>query len=236
MFARTHALAIGFALLLVAQLLSSAPLLGQTDQQYRWCQGEGGVPEEVQISACTVIISSGQLSGSDLAWAYYNRGVSYGETGKCRSAIADFDQSIRLDPSDADSYWLRHICKEQLGDKAGADADEQLARRLNPNIDSAASRRPPSQGTQVPPQSDPGGVCARLPGLWAWFIGGDVTVNPNGTLRQAATGLTGTWTCSNGQVVMFWSHGWTDRLTLSPDGVSMKGTNGLVPVWGRRKA
>ena len=100
MFARTHALAIGFALLLVAQLLSSAPLLGQTDQQYRWCQGEGGVPEEVQIGACTVIISSGQLSGSDLAWAYYNRGVSYGETGQCRSAIADLDRkSTRLNSS-----------------------------------------------------------------------------------------------------------------------------------------
>ncbi len=235
MFATTRAIAVGFAMGWAALTFSSSPLQGQTDQQYDWCQGEGGMPEDVQISACTVIIASGQLSGKDLAWAYYNRGVSYGQTGQCRLAIGDFDQSIRLNPTDADAYWLRHICKEDLGDRIGADADAREAKRLNPNVDQGGTRRAPSQGTGAQPQAEPNTLCSRLPGLWSWFVGGDVSINANGTLSQAATRLTGTWTCTNGQVVMFWSHGWTDRLTLSPDGTSLNGTNGLIPVWGRRR-
>jgi hypothetical protein len=33
---------------------------------------------------------------------------------------------------------------------------------------------------------------------------------------------------------MVWSHGYTDRLTLSSDGSRLEGTNGFVRVWGNR--
>ena len=68
--------------------------------------------------------------------------------------------------------------------------------------------------------------CGRIPGVWSWFIGGDVTFKPGGAAVQG--GLTATWTCSNGRVVMVWSHGFTDRLALSADGTHMSGTNN----WG----
>jgi hypothetical protein len=75
--------------------------------------------------------------------------------------------------------------------------------------------------------------CAKLPGTWSWFVNGDVTIRANGTHVQG--NLTGTWTCSNGQVVLVWSHGFTDRLTLSPDGNNLDGSNGMIRVTGTRK-
>ena len=60
-----------------------------------------------------------------------------------------------------------------------------------------------------------------------------VTVRPDGTLSGG--GLTGQWTCSGGRVIMVWSHGFTDRLTLSADGTHLAGTNGFTRVFGDRR-
>jgi tetratricopeptide (TPR) repeat protein len=133
MFTTMRVVAVGFAVAAAAFLIG--PLHAQTEQQEHWCQGEGGVPEDVQVSACTVLIQSGRYSGRDLAWAYYNRGVSQAQQSRCDLAIQDFTASIKLDPANADGYWVRHLCKRQLGDAAGAEADYRAAKRLNPNIE-----------------------------------------------------------------------------------------------------
>ena len=78
------------------------------------------------------------------------------------------------------------------------------------------------------------GSCDAIPGVWSWFVNGEVTFQPNGTLVQGPR--TGRWTCANGQVIIAWSHGFTDRLTLSANGRSMQGTNeDGAAVWGTRR-
>jgi hypothetical protein len=77
--------------------------------------------------------------------------------------------------------------------------------------------------------------CAKLPRVWSWFVNGDVTIKAGGTLSQPQSKLTGTWTCKNNDVVMFWSHGFTDRLSLSRDGTHLEGSNGIIAVTGDRK-
>lgn len=67
------------------------------------------------------------------------------------------------------------------------------------------------------------GSCASISGVWSWFVNGDVTFKPNGTLIQGPR--TGRWSCANGNVTIVWSHGYTDRLTLAGDGRTMTGTN-----------
>jgi len=77
--------------------------------------------------------------------------------------------------------------------------------------------------------------CAKITGVWSWFVNGDVTFKSDGSFVQPQPSLTGTWTCKNDYVVMFWSHGYTDRLTLSRDGTHLEGSNGFGGVSGDRK-
>lgn len=67
----------------------------------------------------------------------------------------------------------------------------------------------------------PADGCDALPGKWAWFVNGEVTINPDGTHQQGA--ITGTWTCAGNEVGMSWSHGYVDDLVLSADGRSLSG-------------
>ncbi len=63
--------------------------------------------------------------------------------------------------------------------------------------------------------------CDAMPGRWAWFVNGEVTIKPDGTHQQGE--ITGTWSCSGNEVTMSWSHGYIDDLVLSADGLSLTG-------------
>ncbi len=47
------------------------------------------------------------------------------------------------------------------------------------------------------PDNAHGASCDAIIGKWAWFIGGEVTVNPDGTFTQES-GNAGTWECNDG--------------------------------------
>ena len=130
-----RAAAVCFAVL-AAALLGGA-VQGQTskEQLQDWCAGWRNVAQDIQISACTKIIRSGQYDDWGLHIAYFHRGFSYYETGRFALCIVDLTQSIKLEPNDADAYWLRHLCKKDLGDKAGADADRKMAKRIDRAIE-----------------------------------------------------------------------------------------------------
>ncbi len=134
MFMVIRAAAVGFCVSVAA--LSTAPVQAQPAKipQEDWCDGLGNIPDEVQISACTTVINSGRYGPARLNTAYFNRGLTYAQTGRCRLALADFTAAIRNDPKDADAYWARHLCKEELGDAAGAAADRKAAQAIDAGL------------------------------------------------------------------------------------------------------
>ena len=135
MFAAIRAAAVGFSLVVAAS--SSGAVLAQAARtlQEDWCDGLGNVPDDVQISACTTVINSGRYGAERLNIAYFNRGLTYAQTGRCALALADFTAAIRHDPKDADAYWARHSCRQELGDVAGAAADRKAAKAIDQKIE-----------------------------------------------------------------------------------------------------
>ncbi len=73
--------------------------------------------------------------------------------------------------------------------------------------------------------------CDSIVGDWAWFTGGNVTLNPDGTITSKEFGNLGTWECTDdtrGVFTLRWVFGtppFVDTLTLSADGQSLSGKN-----------
>jgi len=68
----------------------------------------------------------------DTGVAYHERGAARSDLKQYKEAIADFDQAIRYDDwynQSGDSYLLRAKAKRALGDTAGAEADDEQARK-----------------------------------------------------------------------------------------------------------
>ena len=91
---------------------------------------EGGTDWERQIGGCTAVIRSGEYSGKDLAWAYYNRGIAHLELGENQPAFDNANLALNLDPSDGDTYALRGNARKDLGDGDGAFIDWDRAMEL----------------------------------------------------------------------------------------------------------
>ena len=54
---------------------------------------------EEAIAACTRLITGRTtLNTTELGLTYYNRGVWYQQSGRDAEALADYDESIRIDP------------------------------------------------------------------------------------------------------------------------------------------
>lgn len=108
----------------------------QLSPHWKACTGNPGIDWDQQIKSCSELIQSGKESQENLAIAFYNRALAYESKDNFdyEHAIADYTESIRLNPKDADAFFYRGLSKGRLGDKAGAAADLDEAKRLNPNI------------------------------------------------------------------------------------------------------
>lgn len=91
---------------------------------------------DLQIKSCSEIIQAAKDSQENLAIAFYNRALAYESKDNFdyEHAVADYTESIRLNPKDADAFFYRGLDRGRLGDKSGAEADLAEAKRLNPNI------------------------------------------------------------------------------------------------------
>jgi uncharacterized caspase-like protein len=79
----------------------------------------------------------------------------------------------------------------------------------------------------------PSNRCEDISGSWHWFNGGTVVINSNGT--TVPNGVSANWSCVDGTYVFKWSHGYTDRLSLSPTGNRLHGKNNTgMSIWGVR--
>jgi tetratricopeptide (TPR) repeat protein len=86
----------------------------------------GGFPERIQ--ACTSLLASQSLKGSDIPNAYHYRGSAYHATKQYQLAMSDFDRAIRLSPSNIEFYNDRAGLWADLGnnDRAMEDLDQAI--------------------------------------------------------------------------------------------------------------
>jgi tetratricopeptide (TPR) repeat protein len=124
MIMRCHAL---FALTLVGAW-SLSTLSGIADDADRCANATG----REGLAACDRVIASAKIVGSGLAFAYHNRGLAELEAGDYDRAIADFDASIRLDPTSAPTFNNRGSAWYAKGDPDRAIADFDKAIQLDP--------------------------------------------------------------------------------------------------------
>ena len=114
---------------------------GAASAQEKHCTGNAGIDWDIQIRACTVAIRSGRWQGKDLVWAFINRGLAYKNKGQYDRAMQDYDQAIRFNPKDADSFVVRgnaYYDKKQY-DQAIEDYDQAI--KINPDYTLAIRKR-----------------------------------------------------------------------------------------------
>src|SRR5712692_2915614 len=87
------------------------------------CADAGFMGIDFAIDNCTRAIKSGELSPRNLAAAYYNRAVWWSRKRAPDRALADLDESIRVDPERAHSFFTRGILRVAKGNDAGGLAD-----------------------------------------------------------------------------------------------------------------
>jgi len=132
---------IGLAALLF--IASAPPALAQSrDQQWGYCVNKNSQHSlDLMITGCTAIIESGRETDANLAIAFYNRGNAYEDMNDYRRAIADYGQSIRLDPQSSEAFFNRAVAHKHNQELTLAIADYDEAIRLNPQDASAYLNR-----------------------------------------------------------------------------------------------
>ena len=117
------ALSFSFLVLVLSFRAAAAGLLEE-------CEGQAW--PNVQLRACTEIITNPTFAPDAKATAYRSRGDIRTSSGAFRQAIADFNESIRLIPDNAPAFAGRARSRFSLRDFAGALADYNEAIRLSP--------------------------------------------------------------------------------------------------------
>ncbi len=114
-------------------ILAAQPALAQTQEQLDWCNGlKGATPDQI-IGGCTAVIQSGNQDTRNRSLVFNKRGSAHNNKGERKEALADFDQAIRLYPSDGGYFYNRgrtYFLMDQYG-RAIADLDQAI--RLNTN-------------------------------------------------------------------------------------------------------
>jgi predicted Zn-dependent protease len=93
------------------------------------CEVDSG---DTAIAACTRAIASDRYKKDELGSLYYNRGYEYAAKDDLERAIADYDESIRLDPKSAPGFARRADIHAAKGDNNRAIADYSEAIKLDP--------------------------------------------------------------------------------------------------------
>ncbi len=88
---------------------------------------------QTRLSACTIAIGGGKAKGTELAFAYLQRGLARAEAGELKPAIKDFDQAIKLAPKATDALYDRGVAYTQLGNWQAAQADFDRLLKIAPS-------------------------------------------------------------------------------------------------------
>jgi tetratricopeptide (TPR) repeat protein len=85
---------------------------------------------DTRIAGCSALIQGGKETTEDLSAAYEIRGVAYEDKGDYDHAIPDLNESIRLNPHVADSFYSRGLAYNRKVEFDRAIQDYSEAIRL----------------------------------------------------------------------------------------------------------
>ncbi len=94
---------------------------------------------------CTLSSCLFENPADDFKW----KGHTKFEKGDYTGAIEDYNQAIKLNPTDADSYNSRGVAKSNLGEYIGAIQDFEKAMQLNPNDKEAYNNKALVRSRQI---------------------------------------------------------------------------------------
>lgn len=112
-----------------------------TERYFRNIELCNGTTPEARISGCTSLIDDRQGTPRTLATAYNNRGNAYTARSDYDRAIADFDQSIKLNPAYVKPLNNRGVAYLRKGEYDLAIEAFDEAIKLNPNYGEAFANR-----------------------------------------------------------------------------------------------
>ena len=116
---------------LLTALFVATPALAETNRD---CASDN---HPVAIRACTQLINRDPRN----ATAYYNRGISYRETGKIDLALADYNRAIEINPRYFEAYNNRGNIFMARGDNRRALQEFDQAVTINPRYAVAHNNR-----------------------------------------------------------------------------------------------
>jgi lipoprotein NlpI len=135
----TKGVLIVSALSLMAIIEFGGLASAQQSQAVEWCDNKNGnFSPDLMIRGCTTLIQSRKRSKQNLAAPYHNRGYAYHSKGDNDRAIADYNETIRLDPKYLFAYFGRGITNLYAGALPKSLADLNQATALNPKYAYAA--------------------------------------------------------------------------------------------------
>jgi tetratricopeptide (TPR) repeat protein len=130
--------------LALAVAMLTAPAAADVASLFKTCTGQPEVPWEQQVKSCTEIIDAKEATQTDRVLALLRRGIarlelSYGQpiddaTEEVRRAMADFDASIKLDPTRATTYYYRGEAWHAVGSARRALAEYTQAIQRNADL------------------------------------------------------------------------------------------------------
>ena len=104
--------------------------------------------DDLAVAGCSRAIDSHQYTGRSLARLYARRGGAYQAQGDLDHAMADFNESMRVDPTYPSAYNNRGITWYRRGDFDRAIADYDQAIRLDPKYGHAYVNRGAAWGAK----------------------------------------------------------------------------------------
>ncbi|WP_082523863.1 tetratricopeptide repeat protein [Methylobacterium sp. Leaf399] len=98
------------------------------------CFGDDGTPEQT-IAGCNLVLGQRKReTTTSVAHAFYNRGLAYKKKEDYDRAIADFNEAIAVDPSDADFFRSRGSTYDDMERYDAAIEDYDRSIKLDPTV------------------------------------------------------------------------------------------------------
>ena len=105
-------------------------------------------PDNLAVAVCSRAIESRQFTGRSLARMHARRGGAYQALGDTKRALADYNASMRIDPTYPASYLNRGNAWFHGGDFDRAFADYDQAIKLDPKYQAAYGNRGSAWGSK----------------------------------------------------------------------------------------